>query len=428
MNILVLCQHFAPSNKTASFRSMAFARYLPHHNITPYILTATQAETTNEDNHHFSCPIFRVNCGTTVLHSWRNTYSGTFIGKVCGLFDELLDNYSFYNPLRHLEPAASDILNQNDIDLILVTAPNFSLIRVAQKLAQKHKVKWIIDFRDDWVTNEEVTGFTRLKYQFETHLFRSYIKGADALMAVSEYQCQKLAKKTGIPTKLIENGYDHYEASELEDKDRTDAALTLSQDRLNLVYAGTLYKSQKLTYLRQILDKLAVSIRDKIALYFVGSQTAELTDLARDYNNIHIIPHRLSKAQTDKLLDQSDGALYIAYQKRDGRMIKGVPSSKLYEYIKLHKPVFMAPSDHDIAQSILMRTGLGLSSGSVDSDAHLLEKLVFEKQKAGHIKRKIDETEYQNISRRAVTARLADWLLADFSSQPSSASTRQGQP
>ena len=424
MNVLVLCEHFAPSNKTASFRSMAFARYLPQHGITPYILTAAQAENGDAASDDFNCPIVRVKCGTTYLAKWRNRYSGTIIGKICGLFDELLDNYGFYNPLRHLEPAAQDILNQNDIHLIIVSVPNFSLIRLAQMLAQKHHVKWIIDFRDDWVTNEEVTGFTRLKYQFEKHLFRNYIKGADALIAVSDYQRQKLWKKTGIPTKLIENGYDHYRASELEDDISPGTAVTLSQDTLNLVYSGTLYKSQKLAYLRQIIEKLDISIRGKIALYFVGSQTVELTILAHDYDNIHIIPQRLSKAQTDELLEQADGALYIAYQKQDGTVIKGVPSSKLYEYIKLHKPVFMAPSDNDIAQQIVMRTGLGLSGGSIDEDALLLENLTLEKQKNGHIKRKIDKTEYQNMSRKAITARLAEWLLGEFSPYSSSASTR----
>lgn len=428
MNILVLCEHFAPINKTASFRTMALARYLPAHNITPFIVTASQADDVSKDNFAYDCPVIRVDCGITWLAEWRHKYAGSLFGKFCGLFDELLDNYSFYNPLRHLMPAAETILTQHKIDAIIVSAPNFSLIKTAQKLAQKYQLRWIIDFRDDWVTNEEVTGFTRFKYRLEHHIFRSYTAGANALIAVSEHQRQKLQLASGIQTVLFENGYDHYQTAELQDDKNKSSPIVLSENMVNLIYTGTIYQSQNLSYLSQILDRLDISLRQKIALYFVGSQSSDLQAFADKYNNIHIIPSRLSKTQTDQLLAQADSALYIAYQHQDGNPIKGVPSSKLYEYIKLQKPVFMAPSDNDIAQQIVSQIGLCLSSGTIEQDALMLEKLISEKQKNGKITRIIDQQSYETLSRSVITARLAEWLLTEFSPAITRTHSHNGTP
>ena len=214
MNVLIITEYFFPSNRTASFRPMAWAKYFPQYGISPIFVTATpnakdyDYETLNVIDEK---SIIRVECKQPFIRKLRYLFSGSILGRFFGLIDEAFDNYSFYNPLKQLRPAIQDALNQSSIDLIIVTAPNFALIDIARKLAKENHIDWVVDFRDDWVTNEEVTGFTKFKYRFEKHLFKSYVKGAKYLIAVSDHQRQKLEKLSGIKTVLFGNGYDFYD-------------------------------------------------------------------------------------------------------------------------------------------------------------------------------------------------------------------------
>ena len=137
MNILILCEHFAPSNRTASFRAIAWAKYLSHHNINPRFITSTLATNPHVLPQEIDdTSIIRVDCGTTALSRLRHRFAGSMIGRFFGLWDEVLDNYAFYNPVRRLAPAASNVIKHNDIDLILVTVPSFALLHLAKRLAK----------------------------------------------------------------------------------------------------------------------------------------------------------------------------------------------------------------------------------------------------------------------------------------------------
>ena len=52
---------------------------------------------------------------------------------------------------------------------------------------------------------------------------------------------------------------------------------------------------------------------------------------------------------------ESDILLMIPHQG-----FKGIPSSKLYEYIGFKKPILLFPSDNDIIEEALLKTNLGL--------------------------------------------------------------------
>lgn len=69
------------------------------------------------------------------------------------------------------------------------------------------------------------------------------------------------------------------------------------------------------------------------------------------------------------MLQKSHVFLGIAYGK-----MKGIPSSKLYEYIALGKPVLLCPTDQDLMEEILTESGLGFfAMNSSDGKELLLE-------------------------------------------------------
>jgi hypothetical protein len=90
--------------------------------------------------------------------------------------------------------------------------------------------------------------------------------------------------------------------------------------------------------------------------------------------------------------------------------IKGVPSSKLYEYLLFSKPVILCPDDHDIIHDTLTDTGLGILADTADQVATHLERMVLDIIKYGDIQVNFSSQKIQQYSRRHQTAVLAGLL------------------
>jgi hypothetical protein len=54
--------------------------------------------------------------------------------------------------------------------------------------------------------------------------------------------------------------------------------------------------------------------------------------------------------------------------------IKGVTSSKIFEYISLQKPFIVCPNDHDVLEEIAVKSGLGIVLNSQQQVAVFLNK------------------------------------------------------
>jgi hypothetical protein len=65
--------------------------------------------------------------------------------------------------------------------------------------------------------------------------------------------------------------------------------------------------------------------------------------------------------------------------------LKGIPGSKLYEYIGSRKPVLLFPNDHDVIEKMLLHTGQGIiCENAIDLKNALFEKIddfILKKQK-----------------------------------------------
>jgi hypothetical protein len=89
---------------------------------------------------------------------------------------------------------------------------------------------------------------------------------------------------------------------------------------------------------------------------------------------------------------------------------KGVPSSKLYEYIGLKKTIFLYPNDQDIVEQTLLDTNLGVICND-ESDIYLkLLNLIEIKQNGEGSEMLIDSKKIDFYSRKNQTEELAKLL------------------
>lgn len=412
--ILILTEHFPPTNKTAALRPNAWAHYLHCDGYYPIFITKTETEypqVSDEINNKYR--VIRVFCKNTPISDIRHKLSGSILGRFFGALDILLENLPFYSPLRYLEAAATKLIFEEKPIGMIVTAPSFSLFSIGRRISDKTTIKWIADYRDDWTTNEETDSFTRIKYKLEHLIEKHSLKNASAIFAVSDRQLEKIKKITAAPGFLVENGYD----GEIEKLDETlldGIPIKIEKDKLNIIYTGTLYKSQELDYLTMVLSQINPSLIESLRIIFLGVNRKQLSALQKYHDKIVFSCERINKAQADTLLQLSDLALYIAYKNKNHVPIKGVPSSKLYEYIKFKKPVLMLPSDKDISEKTLHSVGLAFYGTSIKESIKILEHFILEKKQSSQIAISINQNSYLKYSRKNSTHTMANYMTDIF--------------
>jgi len=84
-------------------------------------------------------------------------------------------------------------------------------------------------------------------------------------------------------------------------------------------------------------------------------------------NPFFLLTPRIPKEEVIHLQQKADLLLMLTH-----KGIKGIPSSKLYEYLGIQKPILCFPSDKDIVSETLLNTGVGIV---LDSEELLFDKI-----------------------------------------------------
>jgi hypothetical protein len=90
----------------------------------------------------------------------------------------------------------------------------------------------------------------------------------------------------------------------------------------------------------------------------------------RGYNEFVILTERLSKKESISLQKKAHLLLLCAHKNKSA-----IPSSKLYEYIGVGKPVLVCPSDKGIIEETLTKTGQGIFCNSEEEAFVTIERL-----------------------------------------------------
>ena len=90
-------------------------------------------------------------------------------------------------------------------------------------------------------------------------------------------------------------------------------------------------------------------------LAFDRSQSERVKSFMKGYEELLNITERIPRQKVFEMQNASHAFLMVAHG-----ALKGIPSSKLYEYLCFRKPVILCPDDKDIIHETLADTGLGV--------------------------------------------------------------------
>lgn len=373
--ILIISYFFPPANFAGSYRLISFAKYLHQFGWYPIVITRQfkegtanfydLAESVGDDTIHeiyegyevYRLP-YQANLRDRLLHKYKDD-KWVWLRKALSFFELLLQNFTIrVIPYRNFYAFGLHLLRQNpDIKAILASGSPYQLFYFCHKLHQKTGVPWIADYRDEWTTEPIKTARSvaeRLLDQLNQSAERRFLRSAADFVTVSDAGQQNIQRFTGLPGHVVLNGFEPAEV-------KKDASVRMPE-AFTIVFNGTLYPTQPVEFfIRPLLTWIdRQTAVPKIKCRFVGiealpEQANRVKKLIKGYESFFELTNRVSKQEVLRAQHQAHLLLMIAHHQQ-----KGIPSSKIFEYIGLGRPLLLCPSDEDILEQIL--SGYNLAS------------------------------------------------------------------
>lgn len=419
--ILIISYFYPPCNLTASQRVKGWADYLQEFGFYPIVVTRNWDITikSSEDVLKSSGDAIRVEKNQThevhylpykasIRDRVYTLLKGTKFQKLSKVFTFLqlvLENFSIrFIPHNSLFHYSSKLLSSDpSISTLIISANPFDQFSFGYHLKKKHNIRWIADYRDDWNTSELEKHSPSFINALQTKSEKKWVGSADLITSVSEHYVNKIKQFVNCSGVVILNGYD------LQLLNRSSKTLP---DIFRITYNGSLYKSQPIEIFIKALKELILNNRFtvKIEIHFPGlafdkvqeERILSLTTEIKDH--VHIYP-RLAKEDVIELQLSSDLLLMVTHQN-----LKGVPSSKLFEYFGLKKPILVVPGDNDIVDEYVSNTKSGFITYDISGTVKILQELIELKSKGEELLEFKNDDLLKSFSRKNQTKQLAEIL------------------
>lgn len=370
--ILILSYFFPPCNLPAAQRAWGWAKYFGESGLHPVIVTRNwdHPVTTAED-------VVRPG-GDRVTHQVADGFEAFYLphrGSVrdriyCGFrgrrlqalskaftLAELLGQHALdiLTPLRYLRDFARDYLRaEPDVADLVVSGGPFVLFKFGAELKREFsRLRWVADYRDDWSTSRLVApdgllpSFLR---RVERRSERHWLSSAAFITSVSPAHTRAISDLVERPGHTIYNGFDFEELPEV----RQDPAV------FRVVYSGALYPTQRVEDLVGAVLELATENPDlPLRLMFPGlefdkGQAARVKRLLRGREDLLETAERIPRSEVIRIQLRAHVLIMLSHPG-----VKGIASSKMFEYLGLGRPILVYPNDHDVLEALIAETHAG---------------------------------------------------------------------
>lgn len=409
--ILIISYFAPPCNLTAAQRIEGWVKYLHEFGYYPIVITrnwdikiqsqvdlhigtSDQLKISKFDTHEIHYLPYVPNKRDKLYTANKNRV----LRKLLSLKELVFENFSVNHiPYNNFLSHAQNLIEDNKLDKLIISGGPFPQFQFGYILNKKTNIKWIADYRDDWTTSELETQKSKIGEflkRLNAKSERKWVGSAKLITTISKYYANKISKFTTIPSEVIENGF--FDLQERVSKDT---------ETFRITYNGTLYPSQEIEPFLEVISELILYKNKKIELHFPGlafdkSQKDRVEKLTAKISGNVNITERIEKSEVIKIQSESDLLLMLSHKN-----LKGIPSSKLYEYISFRIPILHIYPDNDIAQDILTKTELGLFPKDKSEIKEIILKVMTNKNHThGNLER------IMNYSRKNQTKKLAELL------------------
>ncbi len=384
MNVLLVTYSFPPAAGVGVLRAFSLAKYLPGNGIHVEVLTARNAAAVGRDPGLLA----ELASGVVVHRTWTldlpfglrkaikmrmaggargEKAGGSPMGRFIGYAKRLVGDLLLPDPqvgwLPFAVPAACRLVRSRRIDLVLVTVPPFSSVRLVTQMRRRFPaLPIVLDFRDEWLTSTlDFVSFNKneraraVGYKAESEA----VGDASAVVCVTDAAVAELRKRYPlVPVErfcCIPNGFDRVPAASRA-KDGDDGLTVLT-------YLGSVYGSTDPAPVVEAVLALPPEIRGRLRLRFIGHIETEayretLLRLGAQVEMIGFLPQA-------EALQYMESTTYLLLITHDPINV----AAKLYDYLGSGVPVLAAVHPTGDVRRILDATKVGWAADIGDSAA-----------------------------------------------------------
>lgn len=431
--VLFCAYIFPPLGGAGVQRSLKFVKYLRKFGYEPIVLTVGKhSNQTGEDytlldevedvqiiridlekflpealSKEEQQEIFNLYAGIIQSEEWLNTYSEIINnGNNLKLIPD--NQICWVNDcLRQIE----EKVNLSEIDIVFTTGQPFSAFILGYYLKNKYRMKWVQDYRDPWGSND---FYIKNYYQNDTYtmklqqqLEKVLVSASDAIIVVAKGLINEFAEKYRVDkNKIIEitNGYD-------EDDFKSIVVPEVQNSKFTLCYNGSLYGDRTplnlLKALNNLIEKDYVK-KDSVIWTFNGTIENRWKRELEENDKYNIIRYTgyLDHLQSIKKAMKADVLLFFGLE---GKGAEIGYSGKIFEYIRMQKPILAFSGNGGVVDEMLIETKTGVNFEYEDIEnieKHILE--LYRNWKNDKNDFSPDSSKIQKYSRENITKMLSE--------------------
>jgi len=350
--VLMIAFHFPPAAMgSGHLRTLGFARYLPSCGWEPFVLSANKAayphaDVANESLIPETCLVHRA----FALDAGRHL-------AIRGKYPEFLAKPDRWNSWRLAGVFQGlRLIRQHQISAIWSTYPIMTAHSIGHILARITKLPWVADFRDPVVSSVSKSNAFAIASQKRHE--RCVIERAARIVfttpgAMRSYAEDYPAAFRSRRMSVIVNGFDEVAFSDLPIAPRAPAV-----GPLRLVHSGILYPDGRdplpfFTALANLRGKGALACGVEVVLRASGSEAAYARELQRlDLESVVTLAPPISNR--DALREQAAADALLLFQ---GRQFDRQIPAKVYEYLRIGRPIFALVGEDGDTAALLRTTG-----------------------------------------------------------------------
>ncbi len=362
IKVVILSSSYPPDNKTSANRPKAWVNYLPKASFYPVVITWDYSSKSKEvrieknKGHEVHYVPYIPNLFVRSL----NRFLFNRILKIPFLTTQLFLRYihPYFTNTTALKRCFVSYVKNEKPEIVISSGGPFTVHQIGAKYRDRLGYKFIADYRDPWSNNKLLykdRWFFRILAALDKVIEKRTAEKYDHLIAVSEFQRAEIVEHLGFDSRHSSTMYNGFEGKSKEHNSALHQPFTI-------LFSGEFYKTQPL---EDILDAICSLFKERVLdattrVIFLGSAKNPITKRRIDqsikgFEKYFDITERIPHAQAMAIQRKAHLLVMPTYMG-----IKGIPSSKLFDYINTQNPILAYPNDNDIIEEILTDTNLGI--------------------------------------------------------------------
>lgn len=363
---LMIANEFPPMGGSGIQRSSKFVKYLPTFHVKPIVVTKAYVGQLRDESLLKDLPadlqVHRLS-PYDMLH--QKGILG-FVKKAIGRFLMVPDAEFLWQ--RQNRKKVLEILDAEKVDCVYTTSFPYSSHLLGLYLKeQRPDIRWVVDFRDEWTNNPYYKDmpWMSLRMPLERKMEKQICDACDYFITNTPFMLKNFVRDYPIlddKSTFIPNGYDPDDFIPYDHiKENTD--------KFTITYTGSLYGRRNLveffTALQNCLNKGAI-LKTDLEVRLVGNISSDvLASFKADYalGDALVAYGYLTHPQSIQKLYESN---VLLLSMGSGKGLENFYSGKVFEYIRVNRPILATVPYNGAAASIIRETHSGVVVDSED--------------------------------------------------------------